>query len=137
MSEQEQQPDNTPGTFCWNELITREKDASVEFYTNLFGWTADEMPMPGGGSYTMFKQGERMVAGLVEPPPEAEGAPTAWLSYINVEDVDAAVAKAKELGAHICKDRTDIPMGSFAIVADPQGAAFAFWKSNDAACPDS
>ncbi len=128
MSDQ-QKPDNTPGTFAWNELVTRDKDASVDFYTKLFGWTSTDMPMPGGGSYTMFNLGERMVAGLVTPPPEAEGAPTAWLSYIHVEDVDAAVAKAKELGANICNERIDIPMGSFAIVTDPQGAAFAFWQS--------
>lgn len=118
----------TPGTFVWNELVTRDQEASKDFYTKLFGWTSQDMPMPDGSTYTMFMQGEEMVAGCVAPPKEATEAPQMWLSYVNVTDIDAAVAKAKELGAKICRERVDIPMGSFAIVTDPNGVAFAFWQ---------
>ncbi len=121
-----QQP-KPPGTIGWNELVTRDVEGSVEFYSKLLGWTANEMPMPTG-NYTIFNQGEEMVAGCMAPPPEAEGAPTMWMSYINVEDLDATVAKAKELGAKMCKERVDLPMGSFAIATDPQGAVIAFWQ---------
>ena len=49
--------------------------------------------------------------------------------YITVEDLDATVAKAQELGAHLCMPVTEIPgKGRFAGVADPQGAAIAFWE---------
>ena len=121
-------PDSTPGTFAWNELITRDADASADFYTQLFGWTAAKMPMPNGSTYTMFKIGERPVAGMMVPPAEAEGAPEMWMSYINVADLDVAVAKAKELGATICMERVDTPMGSFGVVRDPRGVTFAFWQ---------
>ena len=47
----------------------------------------------------------------------------------DVEDLDATVAKAQELGAHLYMPVTEIPgKGRFAGVADPQGAAIAFWE---------
>ena len=134
MSESEYKPDKTPGVFAWNEIVTRNKEDSMGFYAKLFGWTTDTMEMPGGATYTMFKQGERPVAGCVEPPPDAAEAPEMWLSYINVEDLDAAVSKAKDLGAKICKERVDLPIGSFAIVNDPNGATFALWQPGED-CP--
>ena len=131
----ENQEPKPPGTIGWNEIVTRDPAGSVEFYSKLMGWASQEMPMPTG-NYTIFNKGDEMVAGCVAPPPDAEGAPTMWLSYICVENLDASVARAKELGANICKERVDIPMGSFAIVTDPQGATFAFWEANpNAECP--
>ncbi len=131
----ESQEPKSPGTIGWNELCTHDAKGSVEFYTQLMGWTAQEMPMPTG-SYTIFSQGSEMVGGCVAMPPEAKGAPTMWMSYINVEDLDAAVAKARELGAKVCKERTDLPTGRFAIITDPQGAAIAFWQQAAGACSD-
>ena len=84
------------------------------------------MELPDGSVYTMFKLGDRPVAGCCVAPEEA---PEMWLSYVNVADVDASVAKAKEFGAVICKERIDLPIGSFAVVTDPQGAIFAFWQA--------
>ncbi len=129
MSEVEQQPDTTPGTIPWNELITNDQAASIEFYSGLFGWSTDQMEMPDGNSYTLFKQGDKMVAGCVQPPAEA-GAKPMWLSYVNVEDLDATISKAQELGANLLSGRVDLPMGSFAIIADPQGAVIAFWQGS-------
>ncbi len=57
-----------------------------------------------------------------------------WLSYILVEDLDATAANAAGLGASIVMERVDLPMGSFVIIADPQGAVIAFWQSSGAEC---
>ncbi len=134
MSDDPNQPDYTPGIIPWNELITSDKAASVAFYSSLFGWTTDEMEMPNGDTYTLFKKGERMVAGCVTPP-GSENVPTMWLSYVNVDDIDASIAKAKELGAVVHNERVDLPMGSFAVFTDPQGGTLAFWQGNpDADC---
>jgi predicted enzyme related to lactoylglutathione lyase len=87
------------------------------------------MSMGPGKEYTFFKIGERPVGGMLLQPPEAAAAPTSWLGYVTVADLRAAVAKAKKLGAKICKDVTPIPeMGSFAIMLDPQGAALGLWE---------
>lgn len=130
MSEQ-QTPEMAPGAMAWNELITSNKGASIEFYSKLFGWTSEDMDMPNGDVYTMFKLDGKMVAGCCTP---GEEAPEMWLSYVTVADIDASVVTAKELGAVICKERVDLPMGSFAVVRDPQGATFAFWEATGE-CP--
>lgn len=133
MSEESNNPDLTPGIIAWSELVTNDKGASVAFYSDLLGWSTDEIEMPDGKTYTMFKQGDRPVAGCVVPP-EDSGAMPMWLNYINVEDIDASLAKAKDLGAVIHKERVDLPMGSFAVLSDPQGTTFAFWQGNAEGC---
>jgi predicted enzyme related to lactoylglutathione lyase len=87
------------------------------------------MELPNGDTYTMFKQGERRVAGCISPE-NKDNIPPMWLNYILVEDLDTYVAKATGLGASIIMDRVDLPMGSFAVIADPQGAVFAFWQAS-------
>jgi predicted enzyme related to lactoylglutathione lyase len=131
MSE-EQQADMTPGKICWNEISTPDMGASIAFYTQLMGWSSQDIEMPGGNSYTMFMQGEKMIAGCISP--DDKNAPPMWLSYILVEDIDASAAKAASLGATIMMERVDLPMGSFVVFADPQGAVIAFWQNNPEAC---
>jgi predicted enzyme related to lactoylglutathione lyase len=133
MSEEKQEECNTPGTIGWNEIITPDKAGSIEFYSKLMGWSSEDMDMPDGNTYTMFKQGDRMIGGCVTPADDSN-VPPMWLSYIIVEDLDTVVEKAKSLGGTICKERVDLPMGSFSIVTDPQGATFAFWQASGE-CP--
>lgn len=128
MSEEQQ----APGTMCWNEINTPNVASTVEFYSKLMGWTLQDMEMPNGNTYTMFMQGEKMIAGCVHS--EDTNAPPIWLSYILVEDIDASTAKAKELGANIMMDRVDLPMGSFVVFSDPQGAVIAFWQNSGEDC---
>lgn len=121
--------DKTPGIFSWRELVTQDPEGSSKFYTDLLGWTTNTMPMPGGMDYTMFMSGDRPAAGMMKPPGEKDDGRTSWISYITVEDLDATVAKSQELGAHLCIPVTEISgKGRFAGVADPQGAAIAFWE---------
>ena len=66
--------DKTPGIFSWNELMTRDAAASAKFYTELFGWSREEMDMQGY-TYSMFKSGDRAVCGMFTLPPDAESMP--------------------------------------------------------------
>lgn len=126
MSDQEKSEDKTPGIFSWNELLTQDPEGSLKFYGELFGWTSQTMEMPTG-TYHMVMAGDRPVAGLVQPP-KAE-VPTQWNSYVTVEDLDASIAKAEELGATICMPATEIPgKGRFSCLVDPQGAAISLWE---------
>lgn len=126
------QPQPDPGTICWNEICTPDRAGTIEFYSRLLGWTTEDMEMPGGSTYTMFKQGDTMVAGCIQP--DKPGAPTMWMNYILVEDLDAAAARAVELGATICIERVDLPMGSFVTIVDPQGAMISFWENGETEC---
>lgn len=128
MSEQTQQPDMTPGLVSWNELVSNDVAGSRKFYSELFGWTVEEMPMPAG-TYNFLKRGDRPAGGLLQMPPEAEGAPTMWMPYVTVANLKEAADKAVALGAKLCKDVTAVPeMGSFVIITDPQGATLGLWE---------
>lgn len=119
---------NVPNSFCWNELGTRDVSKAGDFYTGLFGWGKNVQQM-GPMTYTSFMNGERPAGGMYEPPPEMGEVPPHWLVYFAVADTDAMVAKATELGGKVIAPPMDIPeTGRFAIIQDPQGAAFGIIK---------
>ena len=117
------------GVFVWDELATTDVDGAKSFYTEIFDWTTSEMDM-GQMTYTIFKRaGDVDAAGCLQHP-EGTGAQSAWVPYIATNDVDATTKRAKDLGATIFREPTDIPdMGRFSIVQDPVGAVFGLWQS--------
>jgi len=119
---------NVPSSFCWNELMTTDTAKDKEFYTSVFGWGADTQNF-GDLEYTMFSNGDRPAGGMLAITPEMGPIPPNWLVYFAVDDCDAKVQKATELGATVMKPADDIPgIGRFAILIDPQGAGFAIIK---------
>jgi predicted enzyme related to lactoylglutathione lyase len=117
-----------PSEFCWNELMTNNVAACKKFYTQLFGWRAEDVPM-GPMTYTMFKKGDKSVGGMMALTPDMGPTPPHWMYYVAVENCDAAAKRVAELGGKICVPPTDIPnIGRFAVAMDPSGAAFAFIK---------
>ena len=119
---------NHPGTFCWNELVTNDRDKAGNFYTKLFGWDTKVHEM-GPNPYTEFKSGDRTVGGMLQMTKEMENVPPHWMAYLAVEDCDKSVEKAKSLGAEIKVPPTTIPhVGRFAVLQDPQGAVFSVIK---------
>lgn len=120
---------NTSNSACWNELVTTDSAKAGEFYTGLFGWTKNVMSM-GPMEYTIFENGgERGAGGMLTITPDMGPIPPLWLVYFAVDDCDAMTQKTTELGGSIMKPGADIPgIGRFAILMDPQGAAFAIIK---------
>ena len=119
---------NVPNSFCWNELATTDTEKAGDFYTKLFGWGKKVQQM-GPMTYTSFTNGDRPAGGMYKPTPEMGNIPPHWLVYFAVDDTDAKVKKAQELGAKTIAPPVDIPdTGRFAILQDPQGAAFAIIK---------
>lgn len=113
------------GAFGWFELMTTDVSSSKEFYSNLLGWTTQDMPMEGM-NYTVVKVDNEEVAGMMPMPPDSGEMPPTWGIYITVENVDATLAKAKDLGGKILVEPRDIPdVGRFCVIQDPQGAWFA------------
>lgn len=112
--------------FCHVELNTTDVKKAKDFYGKLFDWKLEDMDSPGGG-YTMIKVGEGTGGGMMKNP--IPGAPSFWLSYVLVDNIQDSTKKAKSLGASIMRDVTDIPgIGSFSVIADPTGAHFALWQ---------
>ena len=118
-----------PGFLCWNELGTRDPEKAGQFYSNLFGWTRQPFP-ESPVEYTIFNNGDRGIGGMYRITPEMGSMPPNWLPYFAVEDCDAKVQKATELGGQVMMPPDDIPgIGRFAILIDPQGAVFAIIKT--------
>ena len=119
---------NEAGSFAWNELNTRDLPTAKDFYTEVFGWTPNDLDMDGM-QYTEWKLGEKSVAGMMAMPEMVPAeVPAHWLVYFGTEDTDSTVAKASKLGATTLVQPTDIPPGRFAVIMDPDGAAFAVIK---------
>ena len=110
------------GVFSWSELMTPDIEAAKTFYSRLFNWSLEDMQMEGT-TYTVIRAGGREIGGMMATPPEAQGTPSAWGSYVTVDDVDAVARTAKELGATVLVEPRDIPeVGRFCVIRDPQGA---------------
>jgi uncharacterized protein len=124
---------NEYGAFGWNELGTRDTAAAKEFYTRVFGWDYAEEESERAGTYTVWKDGDAMVGGMLDM--DAAGMPAEvpphWLVYFTVEDADATVAKAQAGGGDVRFGPIDIPIGRFAVVADQFGAVFAVMQPSE------
>jgi uncharacterized protein len=119
-----------PGVFSWTDLATTDVDAAKAFYSDLFGWSTEDNPLPGGGSYTMASIDGRSVAGLSAV--QQEGQPPAWNAYVTVENADASAAKAAELGGTVVAEPFDVmEAGRMAVIADPTGGIFCVWQPGD------
>lgn len=126
------------GRFTWYELLTTDVDAGIDFYEKIVGW--GDMTWEGEMPYRMFTLSpEAPIAGVMELPEEAVqgGAPPHWLGYVHTDDLDATMARAKELGAHTLA-QVDVPqVGRMAVFADPQGAVLATFQPENAPQPES
>lgn len=115
-----------PQNFVWYELMTTDIDAAVDFYKAVVGWQPEDFA-GGDFRYVLMKPGEQAVAGIMTIPEEAarDGTPPMWMGYIYASDVDATVESVRRAGGAVYREPSDIPdVGRFAVVADPQGAAF-------------
>ena len=83
--------------FVHVELMSTDVAKAKTFYGKLFDWKLEDMDM-GDMSYTMIKVGEGTGGGLMKNP--MPNAPSLWVAYVNVDDVNAATAKAKLLGGY-------------------------------------
>ena len=117
-----------PGTFCWVDLQTTDREGAKAFYGELFGWEAEDMPAGDAGTYTMLRLDGDEVCGLYEMEPE-QGISPHWLSYVSVEDADATASRASELGGTAFGGAFDVDgAGRMAFVADPTGAMLGAWQ---------
>jgi predicted enzyme related to lactoylglutathione lyase len=121
-----------PGTFCWVGLATSDPASAKTFYSDLFGWRAEDLEGETAGAYTTLRHGGEEVAILYMQQPEARaaGAPPHWTSYISVEDADATAARAGELGgAAVFREPFDVlDAGRVAAIRDPTGAIVSLWQ---------
>jgi predicted enzyme related to lactoylglutathione lyase len=119
---------NEPDSYSWNELMSRDVDKAKAFYTQVFGWSYDEMDMGPMGTYSVIAGGENNGwGGLMAMPPDVPAeVPSHWMVYFTVSDIEATMAKVTGAGGQIANGPMDIPgVGQFAVIQDPAGGVFS------------
>ena len=116
-----------PNAFVHVELSTTDVAKAKTFYGSLFDWTLEDVPM-GEVTYTMIKVGKGVGGGMMQQM--IPGAPSSWLSYVEVQDIKASTRKAQSLGAKVMQDVTEVMgMGWLSVIADPTGAPLGLWQT--------
>jgi predicted enzyme related to lactoylglutathione lyase len=112
--------------FVHVELSTTDVDKAKAFYGKLFDWTLEDLP--GEPTYTLIKVGKGTGGGMMKQM--RPGAPSAWLSYVEVEDINASTKKAAALGATVVQDVLEVMgMGWLSVIVDPTGAPLGMWMT--------
>jgi predicted enzyme related to lactoylglutathione lyase len=115
--------------FCHVELASTDVAKAKTFYSALFNWKITDSDMGGGMIYSTFKPTDDSPGGGMMQHP-IPGAPSSWLPYVLVDDVNAANKKVISLGGKVMKDTQEVPnMGWFSIITDPSGAHLGLWQT--------
>src|SRR5262249_40936707 len=108
----------------WNELSTSDPAAARAFYTEQFGWGADEfMDMGEMGEYRFLERNGTRIGALCGVMP---GGQSKWRYYIRVPSIAKAKETAEAKGGTIHMGPHQVPTGDYILIgSDPQGAEFA------------
>lgn len=127
----------TQGLPCWVELASHDAKAGKQFYSELLGWSVQDMPIPDG-VYTMFNLAigdetcEIGAAYQMHAETSEQGEPTNWTVYFAVDSVDATIMLAKSYGGTLLLGPHDVgTAGRMALLSDPEGAQFAIWQAGE------
>lgn len=120
------------GTPCWMELYTPDRQATMDFYAGVFGWTYRVGPDEQHG-YTLAMLKDKTVAGIMTPPGADQNTPMVWTTYLSVDDVDVARAAVTEHGGQDLTGVISVPGTGIRIMVgmDPTGGMFGAWQAPD------
>ena len=118
------------GCPAWFEVATRDYQATLDFYRDVFGWDLHTMADDEGFKYSTFGEGDDAKAGIMDASTFLPaGVPAHWAIYFQVDDADKAVAQVVDLGGSVVEEPQDSPFGRLARVADPTGTQFKLTTS--------
>jgi uncharacterized protein len=114
------------------QIISRDPNATTDFYTKLFGWRASQNNALG---YREITTGAGGIDGGVWPAPPQLERPFVQL-FIEVDDVDAYIGKAHALGAKTIVPKSVLPDGdTMAVLHDASGMSFVICTRKQRALP--
>lgn len=127
--QQEDHPSYATGTFCWNELASKDVEAAKKFYVELFGWKTKDGDF-GTCKYTEILTNDGTpIGGMYQMTEEYGDMNSHWMPYVAVTDVDETARRVEDLGGKVCVQPTDMPtVGRFAVINDPSGAVMSIIK---------
>ncbi len=114
--------------WLWFELWTDDPTKAANFYRDVFGYAVGPADgRPGTDAYVL-SAGGRARAGVMRSPDPT--LPSAWIPYVRVSDLPAAVTRAVANGARVVVAPQPHHRSQVAVLADPLGAPFAMadWR---------
>ena len=112
---------------AWIDLSTKDPAAARDYYSKLFGWTAEPEKDPEAGGYAIARLDGKDVAGIGGQ--QDPNAPSAWLIYIGTRDADSLAKKIEAEGGKVVAPPFDVmDVGRMAVFQDPTGAIIAAWQ---------
>lgn len=107
------------------EVPAGDVDRASKFYNGLFGFEIGASMMEGF-DYRMFQSAPDQ-GGAIMP---SDKAGSGLIVYLDTDDVDASVAKVRELGGS-AEDKQPVPThGWFAACTDTEGNSFSLWQAD-------
>ncbi len=120
-----------PGTPAWVDISVTDLERSQAFYGELFGWEFTASDPEYGGYCNAMLDGE-LVAGMAPPMQGMEEPPHFWTTYLAVADAEEVMGRATAAGAQPVMPPMKIgSFGTMALAADPTGAVFGLWQSDE------
>ena len=92
-------PTLVAGAPCWIDIYSSDTRKATEFYSQLFGWTAEPPEERFGGYFTFTKDGKH-VGGCMHND-GAQGVPDVWTVYLLTDDIEATAEAAAANGGQI------------------------------------
>jgi uncharacterized protein len=121
-----------PGVPCWVDTSQPDPQASLPFYTGLFGWEFENsMPEGSEGEYFIGRLRGGDVAAVGSNPP---GAPpiAVWNTYVWVDSADDTASRVRAAGGSVLTEPFDVmEAGRMGVFTDPEGAAFCVWQAKE------
>ena len=107
------------------EVPSGDVGRAAGFYGGLFGYEVGPSAMEGF-EYRMFQTGENDGGAIMA----SESPGSGLVVYMDTDDIDASVAKVRELGG-TADDKQPVPThGWFAACKDTEGNSFSLWQSD-------
>lgn len=126
-----------PGKVIWHDLITDTPDASIQFYSGLFGWEFEKLTVPRGLfktlDYYVITLNGQIIGGMVDQNDlRADVNLSQWVVALSTDNLDAALTTVRAQGGVVFGQPVDLKArGRIAVVADQQGALFALLQTKD------
>ena len=109
------------------EIPADDTGAARAFWGSLFGWEFEAYPGPS--EYHMTRFAEQQGGAITN----AESGKRGMRPFFDVDDINASLARVRELGGE-ANDAMPVPrMGWFANCTDPHGNEFGLWQTDSSA----
>jgi uncharacterized protein len=121
------------GVPCWVASVYPDPEKAVAFYTELFGWEAEEtMGANSPGKYYLCRLRGRDVAAVGSQRGGGSPLVPVWDTYIWVVSADDTVTKVTDAGGSVVMEPFDLlDAARIGVFADPAGAVFGVWQPGE------